>query len=458
MNINDTLRYLNIGLPQDILQHKMVGNFEEAIRLIDLRLSKSNVPHALRCCMIAQREIMRRLPEEYPFSRSEALALVRSEIPDFSDEEFDQLVDNGRIYWIYINGQPHYHSRFYDTLLKTHADIAQRAGQALPANERSKDKQLIHDAMLHMKEHGSMTKRIRIHATIRANDEHVKPGTFLRVHLPIPAACDQQSDICIEKVWPENGQIAPEDAAQRTVCWEETMTENHAFEVTYSYTHKAVYHNTDAITASAVQPDFDTQEEAPHIVFTPYIRELVASLTEGVTDPLEKARRFYDFITLNTKYSFQPEYFVLESIPEGCARNFSGDCGVLALLFITLCRCAGIPAQWQSGNCADPYGVGSHDWARFYIAPYGWLFADPSFGGGAVRRGDEEERRFYFGSLDPYRMVANRAFQAPFTIDKQQWRADPYDNQSGEMETADYGLRFDDFEYTKETLECIDLP
>ena len=99
--------------------------------------------------------------------------------------------------------------------------------------------------------------------------------------------------------------------------------------------------------------------------------------------------------------------------------------------------------------------MGSHDWARFYVAPHGWLYADPSFGGGAVRRNNEEERRFYFGNLDPYRMVANRAFQAPFQTDKQQWRADPYDNQSGEMETSDRGFRFDEFTYTKETLACI---
>ena len=41
------------------------------------------------------------------------------------------------------------------------------------------------------------------------------------------------------------------------------------------------------------------------------------------------------------------------------------------------------------------------------------------------------------GNLDPYRMVANRQFQAPFTVGKAHWRADPYDNQVGELETAD---------------------
>ena len=54
----------------------------------------------------------------------------------------------------------------------------------------------------------------------------------------------------------------------------------------------------------------------------------------------------------------------------------------------------------------------------------------------AVRAGKEERRKFYFGNLDPYRMVANRQFQAPFTVGKAHWRADPYDNQVGEPARA----------------------
>ena len=455
MNINDTLRYLNIGLPQDILHHKEHGNFDEAIRLIDLRLQKDNIPQALRCCMIAQREIMCRLPGEYPYTRAEALALIRADIPDFTEEEFDTLRDNGRIYWLYVNGEMRYFRRFYDTLLKTEKEIAVRAGQVMPDNEKDTGKGMLSEAIQVMKAKGSLTKRIHIRHTIRLDDEHFTPGMLLRVHLPVAADCQQQSEIRIEKVWPESGRVDPADALQRTVFWEETMDDNHEFGVEYSYLHKAVYHDTSLMKGEGEQPSFDTEEVAPHITFTPYIRELVNTLTEGVTDPMEKARRFYDFFTLNTHYSFQPEYFVLENIPEGCARNFTGDCGVLALLFITLCRCAGIPAQWQSGNCAQPGDMGSHDWARFYVAPHGWLFADPSFGGGAVRRNNEEERRFYFGNLDPFRMVANRAFQAPFLNDKQHWRADPYDNQSGEMETSDRCFRFDEFTYTKEVLECV---
>ena len=94
---------------------------------------------------------------------------------------------------------------------------------------------------------------------------------------------------------------------------------------------------------------------------------------------------------------------------------------------------------------------------RFYVAPYGWLYADPSYGTGAVRLGNEERRRFYFGNLDACRMVANNAFQAPFTIEKEHWRADPYDNQVGEMETGDRGLRYSEYERSKEVLLCEEI-
>ena len=127
--------------------------------------------------------------------------------------------------------------------------------------------------------------------------------------------------------------------------------------------------------ADPVQPDFDTAEQLPHIAFTPYMKALAAQLTEGITDPVQKAKRIYDFVTLNVHYHFQPMYFVHENITDNCARSRRGDCGVMAATFITLCRIAGIPAKWQSGMVARPETAGCHDWAMFYIAPKGWMYA-----------------------------------------------------------------------------------
>lgn len=459
MNINDTLRYQNIGLPDDILRRKLHGDFAGAIRLIDRRLKEENLPQAMRYCLMAQREMILRLPSQYPHSKADALAIIRQHIPDFSEETFDEYVDMRKVRWIYIDGEMHFIDGFFSTLCKADPAFAQKAGVQLPgaAAGGPQPVSLLDVSMEKMKEKGSLTYRIRIRAALRVKDEQFTPGMFIRAHLPIPCACQQQSDIRIEKIFPENGRIAPENAPQRTVCWEETMEENHEFMVEYSYLHTAVFTDAYHLTGTVSDAAFDTGEQAPHIVFTPYIKALCQELTEGIEDPLLKAKAFYDFITLNMKYTFMPDYFVLDNIADSCARNYTGDCGVFALLFITLCRCAGIPAQWQSGLSAEPDYVGSHDWVRFYVEPYGWLFADPSYGTGAVRAGKEERRQFYFGNLDPYRMVANSAFEADFTVPKEHWRADPYDNQSGEMETADRGLRYEEYERNKEILLCEEV-
>ena len=128
-------------------------------------------------------------------------------------------------------------------------------------------------------------------------DELFTPGMFLRAHLPVAAACAQQSDIKIEKVFPEGAVVSPENSEQRTVCWELNAQENPEFTVEYSYLHKEVY--KDAYHGKGIPGvyDFDLEECAPHIVFTPFIRTLCAELTEGIEDPLMKARAFFDFIT-----------------------------------------------------------------------------------------------------------------------------------------------------------------
>ena len=461
MNINDTFRYLNVDIPEDIRRCQMLGNFEEAIRLIDFRLAQTNIADCLRHSLTAHKAIFQMLPREFPYSKEDALAIVREDIPDYTEEELQEQMDLRNIRWIYVNGKVGISRRFYSSMLKAVPGFAQRAKQKLAGVESATagtvEAQRLDISMMKMKEKGSLTNRIHIRTSVRLKDEHFTTGMFLRAHLPIPAACQQQSDIRIEKMWPECGQIAPEDALQRTICWEGNWDENPEFMVEYSYLHTAKY--TDAYHGAGKTSDLscNTEEIAPHLVFTPYIKALCAELTEGIEDPLMKARAFYDFITLNMKYTFMPNYLVLEDIADSCAKNYTGDCGVFALLFITMCRCAGIPAQWQSGMTAEPDFIGCHDWVRFYVEPYGWIFADPSYGTGAVRLGKEERRQFYFGNLDPYRMVANREFQADFTIPKQQLRADPYDSQMGEIESDHCGYYFHEYDRNMDILCCDEV-
>ena len=44
MNQNHLFWYLPIGLAEDLQRLKMQGEFEQAVRLIDLRLKEENIP------------------------------------------------------------------------------------------------------------------------------------------------------------------------------------------------------------------------------------------------------------------------------------------------------------------------------------------------------------------------------------------------------------------------------
>lgn len=451
MRVNEQFKYLNIGLPDRIARKKTFGDFQGAVRMIDDELAAGKGSPAYQACLRVQRELILRLARDYPYTFEEAVAFAQKSVPDFTPQEMEELERTGRVDWIYINGVPHYFNRFLENLFETDHSYLKRAG-ILPQGGDPDNFARRHALFEEQREKGSVAHRIRVKATLRMNDDVFHPGVRVLAHLPIPADCAEQSDIRIERVFPETGSPDREDAPQRTISWQEVMTENHPFEVEYSYIYRARFTDAWNARADAEQPDFFTGEQAPHIMFTPYIRDLTAMLTEGTADNLEKARRIYDFVTQNVKYSFSRIYFGLESIAETCARNLVGDCGIQTLLFITLCRCAGVPARWESGLAVGPDATGAHDWCKVYAAPLGWFPVDLSRGGSAFARGDETLRQYYFGNLEGDRMVANREFQTEFGVPKEHWRCDPYDNQLGEMETEDRGLLYDEFVRSKELL------
>ncbi len=450
-----------LGLPEDIRHWKEAGYFDKAIALIDRRL-KDDLPQCMRDNYLVQREQLARFARNFPWTKEAGLKRVQEAIPDFTMAELEEYMDSGRITWHFVNGEPHLIGSFFGTLSKTVPAFAARLPKEPVDPAKVSHEQLDRTGRLDrsvrvMREKGSMSARIRMRASLRIKDEYFVPGETYRVWLPIPAACIQQSEIEIVACSSQPTFVAPEDADQRTVYWEETMQENHPFWVEYSYVHTAPFSDPDTVKADPVQPDFYTGEHAPNIVFTPFVKALCAELSEGTDDPIEKARRFYNYVTEKVTYSFVPDYFILDGIAETCLKTRRGDCGVQALAFITLCRCAGIPAKWQSGLVADPESVGSHDWAMFYVAPKGWMFADPSFGGSAFRAGNEERHKHYFGNLDVYRCVTVNGYQQPYQPPMEFWRHDPYDNQVGEVEDSKRAYLRGEVEHDQEMVEFQEI-
>lgn len=425
--------YLSLSLPDEVRFLRDAGDFAAEIRAIDA-LSAQPLPLCMKKRLWFEKMIAEGMAEDYSMTEEALFHRIQAKYPSLGQETFQKLLASGHADFILVRGERRYQDDCAANLLSCCKKTLEEAEHpdvpfVYPTDE------LLHENLRLMRDCGSRAFRFTVRLSLTVDREAQRPGEKIRVWLPFPAECASQSDI---RLLETSGSPYLSSCAQPTVYFEKEYVPGEEFYVTFSYVHRATYKALSSAAVSTEQPHFYTEELLPHISFTPTMRALAEELRGGESNPLLVARRIYDYITTHVRYSYMRDYRIMENIPEFCAVNRRGDCGVQALLFITLCRYLGIPARWQSGNAVKPGGhVGSHDWAMFYIEPFGWLYADPSYGGGAKRRGDDVLCSHYFGNLDPFRMVCATDFQRPFSPEKTFLRHDPYDNQSGEAEYAD---------------------
>jgi hypothetical protein len=294
---------------------------------------------------------------------------------------------------------------------------------------------------------------------------------------------------------PKDGKVSPADTPHRSVYFEGTVATDGkptTFAVTFEHETSAWCPALDdakarpltAAEAKELAPFL--AERPPHLAFTADVRAAVAEAMAGkglrpahggelammaagagkaasaaagaaaadddvdngspTDNPLVKARRLFRWACTNIRYRIEQEYGTIPSLPSHALALRRGDCGVYGMTFVAMCRAAGIPARWQSGWQTRRSGVGMHDWAEFYVAPWGWLPADPSYGFQASD--DPRVRDFYFGHFDAYRLIVNSDYGRPLWPAKRSVRSEPLDFQRGEVEVDGKNLYFDRWDYT----------
>ncbi|MEG0365883.1 MAG: transglutaminase-like domain-containing protein [Coprobacillus sp.] len=439
---------LNIPLPEDLLKLKWNGQFDLLKEMIDIRLQK-DIPEQLKERLIFEKEIIDMIPEEFPYTKEEAISLLKDKINDFKEEEFEQLFKESAFEFIFIDSKIRFKNDFYDNLVKTRPQYALRNKEEISY----KHYELLDEVITKMKDKGELSYKIHVKVCLKIKEEYEEIGNIVRVHLPIPIEYAQVEDLKIIKTIPSATLINDNNQPHRTVYFEVPLQKNQEFSVEYEFINHSYYHHLDESIVTLEHPNCCLEEKAPHILFTPYLKSLVSDIIKDETNPLLKAKKIYEYITSHIMYSFVRPYITLPPIAEYMATGLKGDCGLQALLFITMCRIAKIPACWQAGLYATPKEIGNHDWARFYIAPYGWLYADCSFGGSGYRNGSTLRRDFYFGHLEPFRIPSTSDFQCAMNPPMNFIRRDPYDNQTGEIQYIDHRLMSNQYVMYQEIIE-----
>ena len=447
------IELLSIPLPDSVDRYKKSAQFEKEISEIDKILGDSSLSRSLERRLSLERVIASVMKDDYSRDFESMLSLLRERYEGVKEETLKELTALGYADYILKDGEVYYQddalanirvtcSRFLKNLKENGShDI-----EGCPAEcYRGQN----NNARI-MKERGGRAFRFTLTFSMSLSDDFVREGEEITVHLPYPTECAEQSDV---ELISSSHPVYISDSDQRTACIKAIASKGERYSVTFSYVSKYAYNQFDPSKVSSEQPSFYTEEKPPHITFTPHVRELAKKIVGSEKNPLLMAKAIYDYLTNEINYSYMRPYLCLDNISEFALQNKRGDCGVQSIAFITLCRALSIPARWQSGATVSlEDGIGSHDWAEIYVAPYGWIPVDTSYGGGARRRKDEFIREYFFGNLDPFRLITSKDFQAEFDPPKSFLRTDPYDNQVGEAEYKDSGAFFSDFR-TSRTVE-----
>ncbi|OYD14396.1 hypothetical protein CH333_08120 [candidate division WOR-3 bacterium JGI_Cruoil_03_44_89] len=449
------LDFLAARLPEDIRRLEDVGDFRAAIKRIEKTL-EGELPSLLRKRLEYEFEHIERLKKDYSIGKKRAFQLLKKEIPKLTPKKFQCWVDEGYIDYRKIDGKEKYFGRFIPNLFRASSEARALRKKKTDKKDRSAENllnaQIEKICRSQSPERYILPVKRRIKMRVSLKPNVIPPGETVRCWLPFPRMAEQQTVVNLISSSPPKHILAPEDYPQRTIYFEQRVEDakHTVFEIEYDY---VIHASHTGVSPDKVEPcggdemcDKYTVEHCPHILFTPYLKGLAREIVGKEKNPYYKAWKIYDWITHNVKYALACEYSTYENISEYVATNLKGDCGMQALLFITLCRLNGIPSRWQSGWYVNRFKVSPHDWSQFYVKPYGWLFADASFGGHRVH--EPKLHKFYFGNIDNLRLVCNGDIQTQFIPPKKYVRSDPVDNQRGELEWEKGNIYYDKFKYS----------
>lgn len=406
-----------------------------------------------------------RIRRDYSLTRERLLSFLEDGIEGITPEEFETWVERGLFDWKMIDGEERFVGPSRSNLFFRNPDIRER--RLSPPSDRGPRFLLDHvrrvrGELNHKNQVTAHPRRFVVRMNIRVLPDTVPEGEIIRCWMPFPQQTEFQSGVELLSSSPSPVYINAPQYPHRSLYFEQPSrgSQETVFEASWTMESRPRLFDIDPdLVGSTDQTDNPwyhryTSEQPPHVVFSDRIRSLAWEITAGEENPARKARLIYDWISRNKQYSFAREYSTLRNIPEYVLDQGYGDCGQIALLFITLCRAAGIPARWQSGWVLYPFNRNLHDWSEIHLAPYGWVPVDADFAMSIRSHYDtlsdsekEELVDFYFGGLDGYRMAVNSDHGSPHFPPKEDFRSDNVDFQRGELEANGRNIYFNQFRY-----------
>jgi transglutaminase-like putative cysteine protease len=385
---------------------------------------------------------------------------LKKYFPNLTQETFRRWVDEKKIEMRILNGQERYFRNALSNFFRADPE-ARTVKEAADGKKQDLLNMFLSEYLSVEKENSFSSPHTQLSPrdwtvtyTLTVNANAVADGEWIRCWLPFPRTDNRrQTSIRMLSVNSASYRIAPDDFLHKTIYMEKRVQKDQPTVFSFRFSMRTVGEKFHLISDSISPYDTSTSlyrtftaQRNPHILFTLSVRELSAHIIGNETHPLKKAEKIYNYICRNYPWTSAPEYSIVENIPQYVMDYRRGDCGMVSLLFITLCRYNGIPAKWQSGFMLHPGHVNLHDWAEIYFEQTGWVPVDVSFGRRKIFA-DKDVTDFYFGAIDAYRWTVNDDFGVDLFPNKTYFRSETIDFQRGEVEFNQGNLYFDQWKW-----------
>lgn len=435
------------------------GNFSKASLMIDEKIKENRLSPAEQYELNFQRDRLERIRLDFRKIAEDVLEFVKKYYPDADEKMLERWESDGSLEFKIIDGKKLYFNRAAANLFRVNKEAKKRKEKIDGVYVSALNKYLstyIPEAVKESKEtKNNLVKKVthKLNYTVTVEPDAVPDGEIIRCWLPFPReGHNRQTDIKLISINSNEYLIADNNNLQRTVYLEKAAKKNEptVFNMILEVTNYAELSqiNPDEIKSyKTSSDDFKnfTSERPPHIVFTDGIKKLSGEIVGDEINPYLKAKKIFEWISLNVPWAGAREYSTIENISNYCVEKGYGDCGIKSLLFITLCRYNGIPAKWQSGWMLHPGSVNLHDWTEIYFEGYGWFPVDPDYG--LQSFSNQEEEYFFFGGIDAHHLIINDDYSSPLFPAKIFPRSETVDFQRGELEWRGGNLYFDKWDY-----------
>lgn len=253
--------------------------------------------------------------------------------------------------------------------------------------------------------------------TVNIDMTQYEAGKVIRVWLPVSQSDDYQ---IIENVTYSAGEIT-EDAIGNKMLYIEwgadVLPADRTAALSFHVTRDEIL-RPELIEEGTIGEELGEYLTASSMLpVTGAAKELADEITANETTVLGKARAIYDWIIANMNR---------DNSVIGCGRGDvctlldtkAGKCTDINSVFVSLCRCVGIPAREMFGVRINDAVItkNQHCWAEFYLPGTGWVIADPADVLKAVLTNswekDSDETRamaeYYWGGSDEKRVELSR--------------------------------------------------